>query len=264
MTGQLSGRHAVVTGAATGIGRGLAREAARRGAEVLVVDVDDPSETVAMVVRDGGRASGAVCDITDVDALQALAAKHHDIDLVCANVGTGAGGTILTLSLSDFRRTLEINVLGAIATAQAFLPGLLAARAGGRPASILITGSEHSLGVPPYVKPMSAYTMSKHALLGLAACMQRDLEQEGVDVSLLCPSYVRTERLQAMATQSPAVAQVIEAYAQEVDEVARRAFDGLSTGQLIVPTNPISTEFVTGLHTAIIDAMPSSDELRHG
>lgn len=261
MTVDLTGRYAVVTGAATGIGRGLAREAARRGAKVLVVDVDDPGESVALVESDGGRAAGVVCDITDADALQALAAEHSDVDLVCANVGIGMAGTILTLEPADFRRILEVNVVGTVATVQAFLPGLRAARSVGRPASILITGSEHSLGVPPYVAPLSAYTTSKHALLGLAACMRRDLEDEGIDVTLLCPGYVRTERLQARANESAAVAEVVKRYAQEVDEVARLAFDGLAAGQLVVPTNPVSTAFVTELHTAIVDAMPSDAHL---
>jgi NAD(P)-dependent dehydrogenase (short-subunit alcohol dehydrogenase family) len=261
MTGELVGRFAVVTGAGTGIGRGLAREAARRGATVLVVDVYDPGETVALVEKDGGRAVGAVCDITDAAALEALAAEHGDVDLVCANVGTGMAGTILTLTASDFRRILEVNVVGTAATVQAFLPGLLAARAAGRPASILITGSEHSLGVPPYVTPMSAYTTSKHALLGLAGCMRRDLASDGIAVTILCPSYVRTERLQARADESAAIAEVVHRYAQEVDEVARLGFDGLAAGALVVPTNPVSTEFVTELHTSIIDAMPPTGDV---
>src|SRR3954468_24999857 len=73
---ELNGRTAVVTGAATGIGRGLAREAARRGATVLAVDMENPAETVDMIEADGGRATGAICDITDEAGLQKLAAAN--------------------------------------------------------------------------------------------------------------------------------------------------------------------------------------------
>src|SRR5262245_11382385 len=94
----MSSALAVVTGAATGIGRALAREAAARGAEVVVIDVDDPTETTEIIASEGGRARGAVADVRDVAALQAVAADvcgvDRGVDLVCANAGNGSMGRI--------------------------------------------------------------------------------------------------------------------------------------------------------------------------
>jgi NAD(P)-dependent dehydrogenase (short-subunit alcohol dehydrogenase family) len=109
---------------------------------------------------------------------------------------------------------------------------------------------------------MTAYTTSKHALLGLAVCLARDLADDGIGVSLLCPSYVATERLRAMATESADVQAILRDYAQEPEQVARQAFDGMASRQLVVPTNGLSTAFVTELHTAIVNAMPQPLEDR--
>ena len=203
-------------------------------------------------------ADGAVCDVTAEAALTALAAEHGDVDLVCANAGILAGGTVMTMAASEFRRVLEVNVVGTVNTVRAFLPALQAARGDGDPASILITGSDRSLGVPPNESGGTAYTTSKHAVLGFAVCLRRDLADEGIGVTLLCPGYVRTERLLAMASQEPAFAAILSDHAQDVDDVARLAFDGLAADHLLVATNPASTPYVNDLHTAILDAMPAS------
>src|SRR5439155_23203928 len=148
-----------------------------------------------------------------------LLGDNGTVDVVCANAGIGIGGTVDTLVSSDFSNVLAVNVLGVFHTVQAFLPALRRTRAAGRPASVLITGSEHSLGVPPYVPPMTAYTTSKHAVLGLAACLRRDLADDEIDVSLLCPSYVRTERLRDYAANDQAFVSVLDTYGQDGDVV---------------------------------------------
>jgi NAD(P)-dependent dehydrogenase (short-subunit alcohol dehydrogenase family) len=150
---------------------------------------------------------------------------------------------------------LDVNVVGVFNTVQAFLPALRRGRAAGRSAAVLITGSEHSLGVPSYVPPMTAYTTSKHALLGLAACLRRDLADEKIAVSLLCPSYVRTERLRDYAAAQPEMAQVLDKYGQDGSVVAGRAFDGVAAGSFLIPTSPWSTEFVVELHDEVTEAM---------
>jgi NAD(P)-dependent dehydrogenase (short-subunit alcohol dehydrogenase family) len=255
----LSSAVVAVTGAATGVGRALAYEAAARGADVFAIDVHDAFETTEMIAAAGGRARGVRGDVRDLAAMHALAAeicgRDGAVDIICANAGVGAGGTVDSIASEDFRELLEVNVLGVFHTVKAFLPALRRARSAGRAASVLVTGSEHSLGVPPYVPPMTAYTTSKHALLGLAAAMRRDLAADGVAVSLLCPGYVRTERLRAYAASAPEMAKVLGAYGQDGEVVARRAFDGIASGSFLIPTNPVSKDFVQDFHHAVIDAM---------
>jgi NAD(P)-dependent dehydrogenase (short-subunit alcohol dehydrogenase family) len=255
----LRGDVVVVTGAATGVGRALAREAAGRGAEVVAIDVNDPAETVEIISSSGGRARGAIGDVRDETAMQALATEicGNDgmVNLVCANAGGGAGGTVDAVSSDDFRSTLDLNVMGALHTVHAFLPALRRPRPSGRTSAVLLTGSEHSLGVPPHVPPMTAYTTAKHALLGLAACMRRDLAADGISVSILCPGYVRTERLRAYAESSGVMAETLATYGQDGEVVARRAFDGVASGRFAIPTNPLSRDFVVALHEEILHAM---------
>jgi NAD(P)-dependent dehydrogenase (short-subunit alcohol dehydrogenase family) len=251
---------AVVTGAATGVGRALALEAAARGATVIAVDIDDPVVTVNTIVDAGGSASSQIADVRDVDAMQRIGAEIDDSDanvaLVCANAGIGVTGTLQATSVEDFRRVLDVNVVGSVNTVQAFLPGLRRAAASGR-ASVLLTGSEHSLGVPPHIPPLTAYTTSKHALLGLAACLRRDLEPDGIGVSLLCPGYVRTERLRTHADASESLAEALEAYGQDGDVVARMALDGVERDDLLIPTSPVSYEFAARFHREVLEALKS-------
>jgi NAD(P)-dependent dehydrogenase (short-subunit alcohol dehydrogenase family) len=256
---RLLGARVVVSGAATGVGRALALEAAARGADVVAIDVHDTSETIEIISAAGGSARGATGDVRDYAAMQSVAVEicgdDGAVDVVCANAGVGGGGSLDDLTSEGLREILEVNVLGAFHTVHAFLPALRRARAAGGKPSVLITGSEHSLGVPPYIAPMTAYTTSKHALLGLAACIRRDLAGEGITASLLCPSYVRTERLRSYAGSAPALANVLDTYGQDGDAVARLAFDGLASGSFVIPTNPVSREFVIDFHRDIVETM---------
>jgi NAD(P)-dependent dehydrogenase (short-subunit alcohol dehydrogenase family) len=250
----------IVTGAATGVGRGLAHEAARRGARIVVADIDDASETVELIRSAGGEAVATHCDVTDPAAVQALVdftlATFGQVNAVCANAGSTFGaGTIDEVALADMRRVFELNVFGVLNVVQACLPALKLAAAQGQTALALITGSEHALAVPPTSPPMISYTSSKHALIGFAACARRDLAGTGVQVSLLCPGFVRTERVKNVAGQNARFAQLIAEEGQDVEEVARLAFDGAAAGALFIPTNPASREYCLDAHCEILDAI---------
>jgi len=228
----------------------------------MVIDVNDPAETVDLITSSGGRARGATCDVRDEPALQAVVAELFGddgvVNIVCANAGGGTLGKIDAVSSDDFRDSLDLTVMGTVHTVHAFLPALRRARSAGGMSAFLVTGSEHSLGVPPHVAPMTAYTTAKHALLGLVACMRRDLGDDGISASLLCPGYVRTERLRAYAEASDVMAETLATYGQDVEDVARRAFDGVTKGCPVIPTNVLSRGFVIELHGEILRAM---DEL---
>jgi NAD(P)-dependent dehydrogenase (short-subunit alcohol dehydrogenase family) len=237
----------VVTGGATGIGRALAIQAAARGAIVVIGDVQDAQSTVAAIAAAGGRAEWRHCDMTvypDAAGLAAYAAdRFGGINILCNNAGRGVPGALQATDPGAARQVIELNVLGLFHGIHAFTPHLQAAASAGRPAFILNTGSEHSLGVPPHVSPMSVYTASKFAALGLTETAARDLAPLGIKVSLLAPGWVRTERVSTMISASAEAAARIEPYAQEPADVAAKAFDGLAAGHLIIATNPASREF---------------------
>jgi NAD(P)-dependent dehydrogenase (short-subunit alcohol dehydrogenase family) len=254
----LRGATVVVTGAATGVGRALAREAGQRGAMVVAVDLADSSETVDLIAAAGGRARSAVADVRGVESLREVARSvevdEGRLDVLCANAGIGSSGTSDAITAQDLRDVLEVNLIGVLNTVQAFLPGLERIQTDGLKPWVLITGSEHSLGVPPHVPPMTAYTISKHAVLGLGACLRRDLAVRGIGVSVLCPGYVRTERVLAHAAASEAFAQVLDTYGQDGREVARHAFDAVDDAPLVLSTNAASEDFIVEFHRQIIEA----------
>jgi len=264
---RFAGSIVVVTGAAAGIGRALAIEAAARGGNVVAIDIDDTSDTVDTIRSAGGTARGATCDVRDEVTMGRLGhdvcGEDRPVGIVCANAGVGVGGTVADTPIDEVRRVLDINVMGVFNTVQAFLPGLRRGRTAGNPAAVLITGSEHSLGVPPHVPAMTAYTTSKHALLGMAACMRRDLASDDIGVSLLCPGYVRTERVRAHAEASAAFADVIAQYGQDADMVASLAFNGVERGAFLIPTNPASHEFAVAFHRELIGAIATVAPCRH-
>lgn len=237
----------VVTGGATGVGRALAIEAAARGATVLIGDVMDAQSTVAAIAAAGGRAEWHSCDMTVYSEVAALAAyaveRFGGVNILCNNAGRGVPGALHATDPAAARQVLDLNVLGLFHGIHAFTPPLQAAAGAGRAAFILNTGSEHSLGVPPHVSPMSVYTASKFAALGLTETAARDLAPLGIQVSLLTPGWVRTERVSALMGASAEAAARIEPFAQDPAEVAAKAFDGLAAGHRVIATNPASREF---------------------
>lgn len=250
----------VVTGGATGVGRALALYAGKAGAKVAVTDINSPDETVNLITADGGQAQGYVCDVRSTSALADLAATIHTdlgrVNLVCANAGSSTGfGTIDSATLDDFRSTFELNVFGVFNTISAFLDQLKNSASDGNTAAIMITGSEHSLGIPSTSPPLLAYTSSKHALVGLAGCCRRDLSGTGVTVSLLCPGWVKTETLTGFASKNEPLATRLAQYGQKPAEVAKLAFEGLATGKLYIPTNPTSREDGLNEHLEILEAV---------
>jgi 3-hydroxybutyrate dehydrogenase len=241
---------ALVTGAATGVGKAIATELARRGAFVVVSDIDDDGgrKAAADINGSGGRATYVHADVTSTTdlagVLKAAGIAQDGLNIVVANVmGGGASGSIWETDPETARRTFDIMVFGVYNVIRAFAPALTATSNSGSPARLLVVGSEHSLGVPPHVFPASVYTTAKYASLGLVDTARRDFAATGVSVTLLAPSWVRTEKLVELIRSSRELAEAIEPNAQDADEVGRRAVDGLMRGDYITATNPVTRGF---------------------
>jgi NAD(P)-dependent dehydrogenase (short-subunit alcohol dehydrogenase family) len=191
---QLRGTVAVVAGAARGIGLAIAKEFAREGADVALLD-RDPEVTAAagrVASEHRVRAAGLVGDATDAGAMrQAAANLRRDfgrIDHVVFAVGIGSGKfgfPFWNLTPADWPRVLEINVVGAACVVHAFAPHLVEAKAGSILLLASVAGQIGSQTDPPY-------SASKAALINFGQCAARDLAPFGVRVNNVCPGMVKT------------------------------------------------------------------------
>lgn len=237
----------LVTGGAGGVGGALAHEAARRGAKVMLADMADAEAAAAKLRDQGADADWTRADMRRYDEVKAMVDRTVErfgaLNVLCNNAGTGVPGGLPETDPVQARNVLEVNVLGMFHAIHASAAALKAAAAAGQPAYILNTGSEHSLGVPPYVQPISVYTTSKYAALGLTDTARRDLAPAGVSVSLLAPGWVLTDAMRRNMAASPQFAEAVKPYGQEPAEVARLAFAGLLAGRQVIATNPASKAF---------------------
>ncbi|MEM7408714.1 MAG: SDR family NAD(P)-dependent oxidoreductase [Myxococcota bacterium] len=188
------GRVAVVTGAASGIGRALGVRFAEAGMNVVLADVQrDALEATAAQLREhGGEVRAVVTDVTQADDLLALAEATEDAfgaaHVVCHNAGVFAAGLSWEAPLTDYAWVLDVNVWGVIHGIRAFTPRLLSH---GEPAHQVITASMAGVTTSPFVAP---YTLSKHAAVALAETLYLELraKQSAIGVSVLCPEVVAT------------------------------------------------------------------------
>jgi NAD(P)-dependent dehydrogenase (short-subunit alcohol dehydrogenase family) len=188
------GRVAVVTGAASGIGRALARAFANEHMRVVIADVQRPAlEAVAEELRAAGAEVLAVAtDVSVADDVSALAERAEDefgrIHVVCHNAGVFAAGLSWEAPLSDYAWVFDVNVWGVIHGVRAFTPLQLAH---GDEGHIVITASMAAVTSAPFCAP---YYMSKHAVLALAETLHLELaaKEAPIGVSALCPEVVNT------------------------------------------------------------------------
>jgi NAD(P)-dependent dehydrogenase (short-subunit alcohol dehydrogenase family) len=191
---QLAGGTAVITGAASGIGRALAEACAEAGMRVAAADVEAGAlnETVAALTAAGGEAIAVPVDVGDAASVRALAATVDDAfggaDLLCNNAGVFAGGTVWSEPVADFTWVMGVNFYGILHGIQAFVPGMIER---GRPGHVVNTISAAGLFPSAF---SAAYTTSKFAALALTECLAGELAAAGapIGVTALCPGAVAT------------------------------------------------------------------------
>jgi NADP-dependent 3-hydroxy acid dehydrogenase YdfG len=176
---------AVVTGAASGIGRALAEALHAKGTHLVLADTDADGLS-ATVTRLG--ATGVIADVSDPVAMSALATQAPQARLICLNAGVVGSslGAPWEVPPGDWDRVFNINVGGVVNGLRAFVPELLAS---GEPAHVLITASLAGLTVFP---GGGAYGPSKHAVTAIAQHAAMALSDTPVQVSMICPALVST------------------------------------------------------------------------
>lgn len=199
---EFTGRAALVTGAGAGIGRAVAIELARRGADVGVLSrtAENVAETCAAIDALGRRSVAAVGDVGDAAfverAVGEIAEALGGLDVVVPNAGTEVVGSVVETSVADWERIVATNLSGVFYTCKWAVPHLVE-RGGG---AVVIMGSDGALtGSPGY----AAYITTKHALVGLTRCLALDHGPQQVRATIVCPSFVETDMMRRVLDEHP-------------------------------------------------------------
>lgn len=189
----LHGKRCLVTGAASGIGRATALAAAAQGAQLFLTDIDAPAlERTAEAIRAAGGsvALARSADVADVDAVRDLAAAVHalggSLDVVMNVAGIAIWGTVERLRHEDWRRCVEVNLMGPIHVIECFVPAMVRAGRGGH--LVNVSSAAGLFGLPWH----APYSASKFGLRGISEVLRFDLARHGIGVSLVCPGAVDT------------------------------------------------------------------------
>ena len=191
-TSNLRGSTVLVTGAGSGIGRETALLAARRGADLVICDVDEPGlAEVETAVRDlGGRVLARRVDVASRDQMRDFAEAVHaeagPVDLLVNNAGVGLGAGFLDTELEDWDWVLAVNVLGVVHGCHFFVPRMVERGAGGH---VVNLSSMAGFFASP---SLAAYSTTKFAVLGLSEALREELRPHGIGVTAICPGMINT------------------------------------------------------------------------
>lgn len=253
----LSGKTAVVTGGASGMGRAFCDRFARAGMRIVVADIEQGplDATVAELAASGAQAIAVRCDVSraeDNDAVLAAAlAAFGQVNVVCLNAGvSGGNGRSWELTLDDWRWTLDVNLWGVIHGIRTFVPHLLSHDDGHIVTTASIAGHTSS----PFGAP---YNATKHGVATLSETLFHELRREGstIGVTCLCPGFVATNIIDSTrnrpatdAASSPADgggARFVEIVRRMIEqgkapaEVAELVYDAVLTDQFWLFTDDV-------------------------
>lgn len=217
---ELAGRLAIVTGGGGGIGAACASALTLAGASVAVVGRTEA--TLAKIVADGHAQKFAVADVTDEAAVTAAVAGLGAADILVNNAGAASSARFAATSAAEFRRLIDVNLMGAVHTIHAVLPGMLARRYG----RIVNVASTAALKGTSYV---TAYVAAKHALLGLTRALAVEVAAGGVTVNAVCPGYTDT------ALVAGSVARIVATTGRSVADAVASLTRGNPQGRLVEP-----------------------------
>ena len=175
----MTARTVVVTGGARGIGRAAVERFAAAGERVIALGRDRAALEALGV-------TWLVCDVTDEAAVTAAFAEIGDVDVLVNNAGIGESAPLHLTSLDSWRRHLDVNATGPFLCMRAVVPGM---RSRGSGAVVTVASTAGRAGVP-YT---TAYSASKHAVIGLTRAVGAEVAGTGVRVNAVCPTFVRTD-----------------------------------------------------------------------
>jgi NAD(P)-dependent dehydrogenase (short-subunit alcohol dehydrogenase family) len=201
----LTGKTVLVTGAASGIGRASALAFARRGARLVICDLNEAGlgETEEAIRRLGREVLGRRVDVADAESMRAFAEEVHRgvdaLDILMNNAGVAIGGGFLHTTLEDWNWIVGINLMGVVHGCHFFLPKMVERGRGGHVINVSsaagYTASE----------ALSAYATTKFAVLGLSESLRDELQKHGIGVTAVCPGIINTPITRAARMRGPAL-----------------------------------------------------------
>lgn len=247
MTYSFRGKRALVTGAASGIGRATALRLAREGAELYLTDINAEglAETVAAARAAGAEvAEHRALDIADHHEVALFAAdihtRHPAMDVVLNIAGISAWGTVDQLTHRHWRSMIDVNLMGPIHVIESFIPAMVAAGRGGR---LVNVSSAAGLVALPW---HAAYSASKFGLRGLSEVLRFDLARHRIGVSLVVPGAVDTPLVQTVQMAGvdrdhPRVQRLVKLFgrhAVSAEKVADKMLAGVAANRFLIHTSP--------------------------
>src|SRR5437016_538635 len=199
---ELTGKIALVTGAASGIGEAIAFTFARQKSFVYIADIDDANgKRVAREIETGGGSAAFlkldVADQTDcATAARLVHTEHGQLDILVNNAGLGHVGTLLETDSEDLDRLYAVNVRGMFDLTKAFIPGMIQRKYG-----VIVNMS--SVGGISAVKERIAYCTTKFAVVGFTKCIALDHALDGIRANCICPGRVETPFVKARLAEYP-------------------------------------------------------------
>lgn len=229
---------AVITGAASGLGRAFCLKLAGPGARLVVADIDKDGgqETIKMAEELGAECLYVSADVSKWDEVELLALKAHEwlgsVDLLVNNAGVGVRGSLEKVSLEDWEWVMGINFWGVVYGCRAFIPDMKANQCG----AIINIASLAGLASAPKMGP---YNVSKAAVVSLSETLYTEMVHFGVGVSVVCPSFFRTKIMESgRGDQPPKVRALVDRLMDkskiQAPEVAEAALGAVFSGKLYV------------------------------
>ncbi|MCC7307518.1 MAG: SDR family oxidoreductase [Acidobacteria bacterium] len=205
----LSGKTALVTGAASGIGEAIAHVLADAGASVVLADINENAgrEAADRIVQAGGSAQFMQLDVSDDDNCWAVAAQVIEkcgiLDILVNNAGIGHVGTLLQTESQDLDRLFSVNVRGMFSLTKAFLPAMIERKSG-------VVINMASIGGVVAIPDRLAYCTTKFAVVGFSKCLAVDHAKDGIRAVAVCPGRVETPFVKKRLAEYPDPAKAYE------------------------------------------------------